>query len=291
MLITLPFFDAFSRLGSLGRLFGFCLAAPYYVLLNSKIGDGKTLGKRVMHLQVVDASGSTISVGKSAVRYTLFAVAFFLNGIVFATTRTPLIVSILDSVAVFVLGGATIYLVLFNRNTRQGVHDLAVGSYLADGDKDGAMRKVAIWKGHWLILGLLVLGLGTGGVILGRKMMNWGPFPELLEDARAVEALDGVQAAGVQDLTWMGSRESGKKKILVVNVYWTRGRADEKAFVNQVATLILQHDPKINNHDLLRIVMTRGYDIAIAHAQISQSYEHSPAEWRDLLSGKDQPQK
>ncbi len=52
-----------------GRLVGFCLALPYFVVLNSRIGDGQTLGKRVMHLQVVDKSGEPISLAKSFVRY------------------------------------------------------------------------------------------------------------------------------------------------------------------------------------------------------------------------------
>lgn len=52
-LIALPFFEFFSRLGAWGRLVGFRLAVPYFVLLNSRIGKGQTLGKRAMHLQVV----------------------------------------------------------------------------------------------------------------------------------------------------------------------------------------------------------------------------------------------
>ena len=53
--VALPFFDPLSRLGAWGRLLGFCLALPYYGILNSRIGNGQTLGKRWLSLQVVDA--------------------------------------------------------------------------------------------------------------------------------------------------------------------------------------------------------------------------------------------
>lgn len=79
--IALPFFDFFSRLGAWGRLVGFCLAVPYFVLLNSRIGNGQTLGKRAMHLQVVNASGEPISVSKSFIRYLVLSAPFFLNGL------------------------------------------------------------------------------------------------------------------------------------------------------------------------------------------------------------------
>jgi uncharacterized RDD family membrane protein YckC len=68
IVIALPFFEAFSHLGLWGRLVGFCLSLPYFAILNSKLGNGETLGKRWMHLQVVDENGATISFWKSAVR-------------------------------------------------------------------------------------------------------------------------------------------------------------------------------------------------------------------------------
>jgi uncharacterized RDD family membrane protein YckC len=152
-LIALPFFDFFSRLGAWGRLVGFCLAVPYFVLLNSRIGDGQTLGKRAMHLQVVNATGEPIPVSKSFIRYLVLGAPFFLNGLRLPITRTPQIVTYLLTGVIFGLGATTIYLVLFNRRARQGVHDLAAGSYVADADKSGALVVHSIWRGHWAVLG------------------------------------------------------------------------------------------------------------------------------------------
>jgi len=284
-IITVPFFDTLSRLGSYGRLLGFMLALPYFAILNSSIGNGQTLGKRWMHIQVTDEQGQTISFGKSLVRYTVFAVPYYLNQITLPTTRTPWIISSSISVVIFVVGGATLYMVLLNRRTRQGVHDLAVGSYVVDSNKTGPLRKQPIWKAHWLILGSLIVALTLSGAFLGNKLEKWGPFPELFEDIRLVEGMEGVQSAGAQDLNWVNWGSETKKKILVINVQWTGKSAEEEAVANQIAKLILEHDSNVANHDLLKVVMIRGYDLGIAHAQVSRSFEHTPSDWKSRLYG------
>lgn len=285
ILLTLPFFDTLSRLGPWGRLLGFCFALPYFAILNSKIGNGQTLGKRWMRIQVIDASGRTLTFSRSAARYVVLAIPYFLNGLILPVTRTPWAIASVISLIVFGVGGATLYLVLFNRRTRQGVHDLAVGSYVADASNTDTIEVQSIWKPHWVILSALLIALLAGGGILGNKLTKWGPFPELLEDARLVETVDGVQSAAVQVLrssNW-GSGES--KKTLVISVRWTGNAASETAFVDEIARLLMRQDPKVQDQDLLRIVLIRGYDLGIAHAQTTHFFEHTPAAWNARLFG------
>jgi uncharacterized RDD family membrane protein YckC len=302
-LLALPFFETLSRLGWRGPLVGFCIALPYFAILNSSVGNGRTLGKRLMRIQVVDKNGSTISLRRSAVRYAVFAIPYFLNDLLLPMTRTPWAVSGLKAIVVVGFGGATLYLVFFNRHTRQGLHDLAVGSYVAVADKEGPLKIEPIWGTHWVILGslLVVIFLSTG--ILGNELARWGAFPQMLEDVRLVEDMEGVQAAGAQELNQnnFGSRE--KKNILIINVYWV-GKSAEKqtatgnfagdlkekwaskqAFADQIAKAIIGHDPTVNDHDSLKVVIIRGYNLGIAHAQVSYFYQHTPAEWNARLFG------
>jgi uncharacterized RDD family membrane protein YckC len=301
--ITVPFFEIFSRLGSWGPLVGFCLALPYFAILDSSVGNGRTLGKRLMRLQLIGKNGNAISFWRSTVRYTVFAVPYFLNEMLLPSTRTPWLVSTLVSVVVFGLGGATAYLVIFNRRTRQGIHDLAVGSYVVDADKDGLLKIEPIWRVHWAILGLLLAVYFVGTGVIGDKLSQWGPFPQLLTDARAVEGMEGVQAAGVQDLSQTAFGSGEKTKILVINVYWAGKSVDrqvftshsagnfhdnwvaKEAFADQVGRLIIKHDPTVKDHDLLKVVVIRGYDLGIAHVHISYYYQRTPAEWNARLSG------
>jgi uncharacterized RDD family membrane protein YckC len=289
-------------MGPWGPLVGLCLALPYLGILNSTIGNGQTLGKRLMHIRVVDRNGKTIPFWKSVVRYGVFAIPYFLNEPLLPTTRTPWIVSVVISVAVFGIGGVSLYLVIFNRRTRQGIHDLAAGSYVAEADKDGALRIRPTWPFHWVILGALVGSLFVGTGALNDRLAQWRPFPQLLEDARLVEGMEGVQAAGVEDVSWPTSNSGEKRTSLVINVYWagkstgnplteslpqitTEGWAEKQPIADQVAKLILGHDSTVKEHDSFKVVVIRGYDIGIAHAQISYSYEHTPTEWNTRLFG------
>jgi uncharacterized RDD family membrane protein YckC len=303
--ITLPFFETFSRVGSWGPLVGFCLAFPYFVILNSSIGNSQTLGKWLMHLRVIDKNGNTISFWRSVIRYAVFAVPYFLNEMSLPATRTPWVVSTLVAIVVAGVGGATLYLVLFNRHTRQGIHDLAVGSYVADADKDGSLKIEPIWGAHWVILGLLLIVFFLGTGVLSDKLAQWGTFSQLLEDVRLVEDMEGVQAAGVQDLNTSNSGSGEKKKILVINVYWAgkwpnkqafandrtfvKKWEDKQAFADQVAKLIIEHDPTVKEHDQLKITVIRGYSLGIARAQVSYYYQHTPAEWNARLFGAAEP--
>jgi uncharacterized RDD family membrane protein YckC len=279
--VALPFFETFSHLGAWGSLVGFFLALPYFAILNSKIGDGQTLGKRWMHLQVVDANGNAISFERSILRYAVLAVVYYLNGLPLPVTRTPWIVSSIVSFLVAVLGGATLYLILFNRHTRQGVHDLAVGSYVADADVIGPLKVRPIWRMHWAILGGLFILVFAAGKIFEDRVSKWAPFPHMLEDVRLVENMKDVQRAGVQDLNWSSRAEV--KKIFVVNVFWTGRQSEDEAFGNDVAKQIIQNDPNVDGYDVLRIVIIHGYNLGIAQAQRNHAFGRTPSEWKARL--------
>ena len=285
VIIALPFFNTLSHLGPWGRLVGLCLALPYYAILNSEIGNGQTLGKRWMHLQVTNAAGSTISFSKSMVRYFLFAVPYYLNGVILPVSRTPRIFIYALSLIIFGLGGATIYLVLFNRRTRQGIHDLAAGSYVVDTSGTGAPNVQPIWQMHWAILAALFIFVSVGAGILVNKLIKWGPFPTLLEDVRNIEEMEGVQSANAQDVHSRNFGSGDSSTTLVLSVFWTGLAGSEQAVAYEVARKILLRDPRAGNYDSIRVVLIRGYDLGIAHAQVTHSFEHSPAEWKNLLFG------
>lgn len=266
------------------------MALPYFAILNSKIGGGQTLGKKWMHLQVVDKDGNTIPFGSSVLRYAVLAIPYYLDEIRLPVTRTPWFISSLVSVVITGVGAATLYLVLFNRHTRQGVHDLAVKSYVADADMSGPLKTKAIWKIHWVILSSLLILLFVGGGIFSNKLSRWGNFPRMLDDVRLIERMPSVQAAGVQDMYWSCLDNGEKKRILIVTIFWTGKPEAREAFANQVVKTILQADSTIERHDSLRVVIIRGYNLGIAHAQVSYPFEHTPAQWRVLVFGTSPPE-
>src|SRR5690348_14117245 len=52
MLLGFAMFDWAASLGQAGRLIGFVVALLYFGLLNSRLGGGQTLGKRLLGIRV-----------------------------------------------------------------------------------------------------------------------------------------------------------------------------------------------------------------------------------------------
>ena len=93
------------------------------------------------------------------------------------TSRTPTIVHPLLGILVFGVGGTTPYLLVFNRNTRNGLHDLAVEAYVAEADQNSPVATKSIWKFHWMILASLAIVFTVAAVISETKIANWGFSP------------------------------------------------------------------------------------------------------------------
>jgi uncharacterized RDD family membrane protein YckC len=288
--LAIPFFSTLSRLGPYGRLIGIILAFPYYAILNSKIGDGQTLGKRILDIQVVDERGQTTSFSASSLRYLVLAVPYFLSDAPLPTTRIPWTVSVCLQ-ALGVVSSATLYLLVFNRHTRQGIHDFAAGTFVAQADLIAPPSKKPFWKPHWLIFVSLVAVAYGGAWIAEKKIMRWVPIPQMLDDVRLLEQMEGVQSAEALDQRSHAVGQANSKRSLIITVHWAGESANGTVFANQVAKTILAHDAAVLNYDSLRVNVVRSYDIGIAKSNVTYSFEHSPAEWNSLCCGTDSPSK
>jgi uncharacterized RDD family membrane protein YckC len=288
------FFDALSRIGPWGHLVGFCIALLYFAFLDSDVGNGQTVGKRLLQLRVLDAQGYTISIAKSVARYSLFAIPHFLNGLRLPETRTSWIASYLIFAVVLGIGGSTVYLLIFNRNTRQGLHDLAVGSYVVRAVGTGQVKTEPIGDMHWrvlrwLLLLLILLSISAGFV--NYESEKSGHVWQRRADAILVEQLDGVQAARVENwrpfewFSFFTRNPLASESALVITVWRTDKMGGQETFADQVAWLVLRNDPGVQKRDLLWLKVGRGYNLGIASHDNLQTFTHSPAEWRQHLFG------
>lgn len=143
-------FDTLARMGAYARLIGFAIALAYFGICNSRIGDGQTLGKRWLGVRGVDAHDQLLSLPRSLLRYAVLGIPFFANGLP-VDPKLAMSTSLGYLLAFVVFGGifALVYFYIFNRRTRQSLHDLVVGSYVER--FDGAGRSVpfpVMWRGH-----------------------------------------------------------------------------------------------------------------------------------------------
>jgi uncharacterized RDD family membrane protein YckC len=270
------FFDFLVDIGRWGRLLGFVVALAYFGTLNSRIGNGQTLGKRILNIKVVGADGLALPPQKTALRFAVMGTPWFLNGAWFSAgvLMSPLIYPL--AIAVFGLGLAIIYLFLFNRPTRRSLHDLAVDSYVVRSESTSSIAASPIRRVHAVVVAVLIAIAGAVPIFTTRLAAQ-EPFAAVLDVYRAIEGEPGVIYAQVNQ-GWSSNSE-GKSTYLHVIVYLDEPRVDDAATAGLMARRAIQADPSAMQLDIVQVTLLYGYDIGIASAQRSHAYAETPAEW------------
>jgi hypothetical protein len=169
-----------------------------------------------------------------------------------------------------------------------------VGTYVVDSAVSGPLKTDPIWGAHWWIISsflfLIVFTAMSKGISIEWRQKS-GHVSQQSEDARLIEKLGDVQTAKV--LIWGPTQLDGsalgnflpKKKAGRITVEWKGKMAAREAFADQVASIILQNDPRAQKQDLIRIQVGRSYSLVIASGNDYQSFTHTPEEWRQRAFG------
>lgn len=280
-LLGLLFFDAFAGLGAWGRLVGFTVALLYFGPLDSVMGGGRTPGKMLCRIKVADRDGKPISLVKSVVRYLVIALPFFLNGLPLSSDALQSPAGLIVGLIVFGLGGAVIYLLIFNRHTRQSLHDLAVGSYVIKVGSPGPVSVPGVWKGHFVVIGVWLTTVAILLVVIIPRLGRSEVFAEMGKLQRQVERLDMVRFASVKvgETRW----EQGKSRFLQVNAVLFKPCAEFEELTDRLAATIFEVYPKAAELDQVMVALAYGYDIGIASSWQQRQTGHAPGDWKTKL--------
>lgn len=263
-LLSLFLKEYFYNLGDSGVLVGLVVGLVYFGLLNSSVCGGQTLGKRAVKIKVVSKSNQLISLPKSLIRYLVFSIPFSLNGVAFGDENSP--AWIMYVLSLFVFGGmlSIIYLYIFNRNTRQSLHDLVVGSYVVRCETYYA-KPPKVWGVHLLVVGILLfaslmLPLST------ESMVENEPFAELLEVKNSLENIDNIISVGVKQgtstISVMGE-ETRTVKYISVQAVIANSEVDNVDVARDLALKVVGSYPKAIENDVIQVTLTHGYSIGI----------------------------
>jgi uncharacterized RDD family membrane protein YckC len=152
--------DEFVRLGPWGRLLGFSVAMAYFGTLNSRLTGGQTPGKRLLKIKVVARDGTALTVQSAFLRFLPLGIPWFLNNAQFSESVLLSFWLYVLPIAVFGLGLSVVYLYVFNRKSRQSLHDLLVGSYVVSAEATGPVVSNAPWRVHLAVC--VLLGMASG---------------------------------------------------------------------------------------------------------------------------------
>ncbi|WP_136810244.1 RDD family protein [Desulfosediminicola flagellatus] len=275
----------FVAMGNWGRFVGFFIALAYFGIFNSKLVNGQTFGKKILNIRVVGSNNEPLEVPKSIARYSVLAIPFSLNGMQFPDEfLTSFLIYIL---AMIVFGGlaSVIYLYIFNRVTRQSLHDIAVGSYVVNVGVEQQFVE-SVWKPHFVIVALFFITAAVVPVFT-LNMAEQEPFVNLMASRKALMEYPSVQFAGVSyGKSIFTSSDSGTTETTYTSAKVTLLKNDiaNEELARLLAISIVDNYPESIQKDVMQIHLVYGFDIGIASRWNTHSHRFNPRELRSERS-------
>jgi len=268
----------FESLGAWGRAVGFVIELAYFGTMESGLFGGRTIGKRMLDIKVVTAAGAPLGLGRALLRTGVFHLPYCLNSDMSSIGNAGLTFPIVQGLIVFGLGGAIAYLCVFNRRTRQSVHDLLVGAVVVRAGTQDMPPLAPVWRGHVAIMAaLLVAAAGVGAYLY--STFNDSVIRPLLQVQRQVTRLPAVRTAGVfSGVTVVNGGQH--TTVMSINVVTRTGDVDERALANNVAAIVLDTYPGAREVDTLSVNVVHGYDIGIASSWTAKNFNAPPGAWQ-----------
>lgn len=278
--LGLFFNKQFVLMGSYGRLIGFVITLLYFGFLNSCFGNGQSFGKRFLKIRVVNKEGSYISIARSLFRSLVLIMPFFLNGIVLSPSSVSKWIMVLLPVAVFGIGSSIIYLYIFNRNSRQSIHDLLSKTYVVRGDLKGPVYTEPISKVHYSIIIIIFLGALVLPFILNNNVPN-----DLIGRINTIQGEINKSTGLFNTLIEGVICDSKKPKKYVQVSVDIDNLTNRKDIVKNIVETLLNVNV-YRKKDYIGIVMNYGYNIGIWSQYSRQNYWYTPQEWADKFNLK-----
>jgi uncharacterized RDD family membrane protein YckC len=291
LLLSFPLGSLFWRLGPHAPWVGLVITFLYAGLLQSSIGDGQTLGKRILGIQVLRLDGGYLSLPQSFLRYAMLAVVSY-SGCLTAAIGA-LFPSIAESeklsfaMTMFALTfflGCTLLVVL--HPLKRGLHDLLAGSiavhkgtYDADklnqlADPSRENRAVAIVVGAVF----LCLSIGAFAITISdssddRERAGWSAA------RMELDKLGGVRSAGLGFRFVTGGGVT--RRYLDINLVVDGPTLDDKAktaqLTKQAAEMVVHAVPDSSEFDEVRVIVRASLHLGIftAHKNVFERFDRT----------------
>jgi uncharacterized RDD family membrane protein YckC len=288
-LLSLLLGDWLLDQGSRGAWFGLSICFLYTGLLQSRLGQGQSLAKKLLGIQVLALDGSYLSLPRSFLRYAV--IAFF----AYSLAWEQLLASFTGHLwASYFLWGVTMvlflgcFLMVPLHPLKRGLHDLVAGSIVVRKGtfkknlaklKTAGEKKVKLAYAVYGASSLSMLVLG-GWFFLSQAQGSEVPGALLRIRARVAQetAFSNVK---VLSLYTQASRPDGSlgpsaktieikgqlPKAMVQN-----GHAMDRE-VDKVVALVIRERRNLPDHEFIRVSPTKGLSIGILDLSLSMSFD------------------
>jgi len=270
--------DFYVSLGQWGILIGLAVFLIYFGLLNGPVGKGQTLGKKLLKIRVVTKQGTAPSLAVSSLRAGIFSILFIFNG--FNLTPSPISFYLVTISFIIELGFkyGFIYFYLFNRKTRQSLHDLICHTYVVKTEPSGTVNTTKIANIHYIVYASFLVLLTAGSFNIFTDICGSNSTVPYQAITKQIQTTTNTQPISLREVHYVTSNRS------VRNFISTMVRTKDKSNLNpeithKIAKIILNTFPNADKKDSIEVTVYYGYDIGIARSYKKYSDKKTPAEW------------
>ncbi len=280
----------FVKLGNSGVWLGLLISIAYFVPLQSGLGNGQSLGKRALGIQVLDINGRPLTLAKSFLRYLVIAYVGYFG--VFTGVVNSMVGSSLSAVVGTIMGtiwfiaSVGCYLLLPLHPLKRGIHDLVADSIVVYRDQFNATALASLNSPAKSRRALTILGVVSAVAIvigLGRPTINTqnAHLLELQELAAKLESSGKFSATRVVDNTFSGP--GGTTRTIVVQAY-VGGPIDQtaddlKPRYDLAFQAIRDQIKDLSAYNNLRVGLRLGYDLGIRTRYITLFQDENPSKF------------
>lgn len=277
-------FDLFASLGGWGRLVGYGIALLYFGILNSSVAGGQTVGKRLAHIRVVNHHDDSVAPVLACIRWLILGLPLLFGPA--ALPRDGVIApgGPLLNVLVFGLGGAILYLYLFNGETRQSLHDLVVGTYVVRDTATAELEVGSTPKPHVLVAGAWVGLVFLLSPALPASLTQREQVPELAALEQRLEAMVPIQTARLKRLDTSEAGVWGSEIRADIRV---AGPEKHERVAYEAASMIFEQYDAAADLDVVDVQVTYSYDIGIARGSRTSTWRRTAEGWAEAFARPD----
>lgn len=286
-ILALLFLEEFIAMGRSGRLIGGLFFVAYLGGQNSKLREGRTLGKRLFHLRTVSVAGGFLSLERSIARAFVLVLPPLCHGVFLYPDSAAL--ALVSNALLFALpwgwGLALLLSYLKSGQSGQALHDRLLGSAVVFEriEPERAYPRLVFHPFHfgfalstWLAL---MAAMGAGATCLWGACGHW---PQVVQAQRAAANIEDARTADVYRGAFFLRTRSGeieRTQFAQVSVSFRAPVDDPSTRAREIANLVL---PALGTDlDAIRITVAWGFDLLVARRIWAQSFVRRPVDWQD----------